>query len=209
MARYIERRAETRTTHKSPVKIKDLKTSVFHNARMVNFSNNGLYFEANHVLHAGTEIYLGIENSPFTTLPDVYDTYRAKILWRIRLDSIFYQYGCGVQLISAPDSRYSQVNGFEESRKYPRKTYTHSISFSFRRRHHHGVIKNISAEGVFIETSEPLSVGQKMKLAIPGHKLIPSTILTGQVVRVSPSGVAIRFEKTMPADDGKNSTEQR
>lgn len=201
MTRYIQRRVETRTTHKSPVKIKDLKTGGYHNARMVNFSNNGLYFEANHVLKVGAEIYLGIENSPFTALPDAFDVYRANILWRSRLNSIFYRYGYGVQLIYAHNSRYSQVNGFEESRKYPRKTYAHSISFSSRRRHHQGVIKDISSKGVFIETSEPLSVGQKIKLSVSGNKALPATKLNGQVVRVTPSGVAVRFEKKMPANN--------
>lgn len=197
MARYIERRGEARTAHKSPVKIKDLKTGRYTNARLVNFSTNGLYFESNKVLRVGTELYLGIENSPFTSVSDVYDIYRVSILWRQRLKSIFYKYGYGVRLISAQDSRHRQVNGFGELRKHARKHYTQSISFSYQNQRHQGVLKNLSPGGVFIETSDPLAVGQIIKLAIPRKNSDKDTIRTGRVVRVSPTGLGVRFQPNL------------
>ena len=207
MARYIQRRVETRSIHKSPVKIKDLKTGLFHKARMLNFSNSGLYFESDHLMNVGAQIYIGIENSPFSTLKDVYDAYQANILWRSRLDSVFYQYGYGVRLTYTRDKQYSHVAGFKALLIYLRKMDTRSISFSCQRQLHQGVIKKISPKGVFIETSKSLSVGQKIKLTVPEHNLIPAAIIPGQVVRVGASGVAVQFETTVPANDGKNSTE--
>ena len=174
---------------------------------MVNFSNSGLYFESDHLMEVGAQIYIGIENSPFTALPDVADVYQANVLWCSRLDSSFYQYGYGVQLTYTRDQRYLHVSGFKALLKYLRKMDTRFISFSYRRQLHKGVIKKISPKGVFIETSESLSLGQKIKLTVPKHNLIPAAIITGQVVRVGASGVAVRFETTVPANDGKNSTE--
>ena len=207
MVRYIQRRVETRSIHKSPVKIQDLKTGLYHKARMVNFSNSGLHFESDHLLEVGAQIYIGIENSPFAALTDVYDVYQANIIWRCRLDSVFYQYGYGVQLSYTRDKRYLHVSGFKELLIYLRKMDTRSISFSSRRQLHRGFIKKISPKGVFIQTSESLSVGQKIKLIVPENNRISAAIITGQVVRVGASGIAVRFETAMRANDGKNSTE--
>ena len=95
MSQYIERRAGARVAFKSPLKIKNLKSGTFSNARMVNYCDNGLYFESNCTLAEGAEIILGIENSPFSHHSDVIDVYRTKILWRKRSQSNYYNYGYG------------------------------------------------------------------------------------------------------------------
>ena len=109
MSRYIERRAGARIEFKSPLKVKNLKSGTFSNARMVNYCDNGLYFESNSSLAEGAEIVLGIENSPYSNGSDVIDVYRAKILWRKPVQSNFYKYGYGTQLLE--DSTTPRIAG--------------------------------------------------------------------------------------------------
>lgn len=201
--RNLERRTERRTIHKSPAKIKNCKTGVFNNARMVNYSDKGIYLETNTMLSAGTTIYLGIENSPYISVSGVYDVYQAKILWRKQLKSAFYHYGYGVELTLVSDNQHSPSIVFNELRKYRRKPYTKSVCFSSQNKRHRGLIKNISPNGVFIETHDSLSVGQKIELDIPGTKTGSDRILIGSVVRVSSTGVGVRFKATIE-NNGSN-----
>ena len=66
----------------------------FAGARMVNYSRTGLSFETNEHLHQGAEIYIGIENSPYASPASrSYECYRAKIIWRRELETVFFKYG--------------------------------------------------------------------------------------------------------------------
>jgi hypothetical protein len=112
-SRPIEKRIERRTIHKSPVKIKNCNTGMFDNARMVNYSDNGIYLETDSVLRAGTIIYLGIENSPFSSVSDAYDIYQAKILWRKGLKSALYKWGYGLRLILVSDNHDPPARSFK------------------------------------------------------------------------------------------------
>jgi hypothetical protein len=96
---YFEQRAEARIAHKSRVKIKELKSGVFINARMLHYSENGVYLEADTLWLPGTAIYLGIEDSPFIPFANVYDVYRAEVVWLRLLNSRSYKYGYGIKFI--------------------------------------------------------------------------------------------------------------
>ena len=96
---HFENKGETRIAHKSRVKIKELKSRVFINARMLHYSENGAYIEADTLLLPGTAIYLGIEDSPFIPGGNVYDVYRAEVVWLRLLNSMSYKYGYGIKFI--------------------------------------------------------------------------------------------------------------
>ena len=98
-AGYFEKRGEARIAHQSRVKIKELKSGVFINARMLHYSENGAYIEADTLLLPGTAIYLGIEDSPFIPGGNVYDVYRAEVVWLRLLNSVSYKYGYGIKFI--------------------------------------------------------------------------------------------------------------
>ena len=98
---YFENRGETRIAHKSRVKIKELKSGVFINARMLHYSENGAYLEADTLLLPGAVVYLGIEDSPFIPGGNVYDVYRAEVVWLRLLKSMSYKYGYGIKFILA------------------------------------------------------------------------------------------------------------
>ncbi len=95
---YFEKRNHVRIAHHSRVKIKELKTGIFINARMRHYSQNGIYIETDSLLLPGTKIYAGIEDSPFVSFANVYDIYRAEVKWLTMLNSREYKYGCGIKL---------------------------------------------------------------------------------------------------------------
>ncbi len=58
-------------------------------------------------------------------------------------------------------------------------------------------IRDISLGGVFIETTEHFEIGQSLKLAIPVMNEERYINVTGKIVRVSPAGIGIEFEKIL------------
>lgn len=98
---YFEIGSAERIFHKSSVKIKELKKGTFINARMLYYTENGVYIEADSLLLPGTEIYLGIKDSPFLAFANVYDVYRAEVVWLKLLNSGPYKYGYGIKFIVA------------------------------------------------------------------------------------------------------------
>ncbi len=85
---------------------REAKRAFYISARMRRYSKNGIYIETNSLLLPGTEIYIGIENSPFISFPNVYDIYRAEVKWLRMLYSAAYKYGCGLKLnLATPNSK--------------------------------------------------------------------------------------------------------
>ena len=59
-----ENRDNARIRYKSPVTIENLQAGIIYQARMLNFSKFGLYFESDSLLGLGDEVFIGIEYSP-------------------------------------------------------------------------------------------------------------------------------------------------
>jgi len=98
MVQCLERRGDLRSQHTTLLMIKDSTTGEFSMARMVNYGAEGIFFETNVCLDPGEKIDIGIENSPYTAIPDVVDCYRVTIIWRRELELTLYKYGYGVRL---------------------------------------------------------------------------------------------------------------
>lgn len=203
MPRYIERRAGGRVAFKSPVKIKNLKTGAFCNARMVNYCDSGLNFESDSILDVGTEIMLGIENSPYSKGFDAFDVYRAKILWRKPIHSTFYNYGYGARLRSSRQDDSLPVNGKVDMRKYPRRNCRLSVCFFSLSQPHQGVVKNFCPNGLFIETRKSFSVGQTIEMTVTDRKTDKLKLLSGEIVRLDPAGVGVRL-RNRSVTNGEN-----
>ncbi len=58
-------------------------------------------------------------------------------------------------------------------------------------------IKNISSGGVFIKTDENFSLGQKIMISfsLPKFKFKNAITIMGEVVRVSPGGIGVKFNE--------------
>jgi hypothetical protein len=95
----IEKRQSPRFEHASQVRIKVPQSEKIHNAMMVNYSKEGIYFESDSQFSSGLQVKIGIKNSPYSASPDTVEYFRGIILWSEELDHSFYQFGYGVQLI--------------------------------------------------------------------------------------------------------------
>ena len=187
-----ENRDKTRFEHESKVTLENSDIAVQREARMFNYSNLGLYFEADFVLQPGTKIQIGISNSPFAAQPDQYESFSGIIKWRKALKRSSYYYGYGVEFIkeNAEDIDRSPHHG---SRKHPRKAFVIPIKYHIGGRTYEAVSENVSSGGVFIRTKEPVAVGQLVKVDIPIRKKGTITKLTGKVTRSNQQGFGVEF----------------
>ena len=163
MADNPENRDNARIRYKSPVTIENLKAGIIYQARMLNFSKYGLYFETDSLLGLGDEVFIGIEYSPYADSHDTYECLRAKIMWRRELPTSFFKYGYGVKYSIDYDkqkSRSGSLKIVEDQRKHRSESVIPSrIIFSTQNEILNGITKNISPSGVFIETHHRIEDG--------------------------------------------------
>lgn len=190
-----ENRNNARIKYKSPVTIENLKAGIIYQARMLDFSKHGLYFETDSLLRLGDDVFIGIEYSPYADSLDTYECMRAKIMWRRELPTSFFKYGYGVKYSIDYDkqkSRNGSLKIVEDQRKNTRKRYSKSIIFATQNKILNGITKNISPSGVFIETHHPIEVGQIVTLFVP-LKNTKNARIKGEVVWAGPEGFGIKF----------------
>ena len=190
-----ENRDNARIKHKSPVTIENLKAGIIFQARMLDFSKHGLYFETDSLLRLGEEVFIGIEYSPYSDSRDTYECLRAKIMWRRELPTSYFKYGYGVKYSIDYDkqrSQHSNLKIVEDQRKHHRKPYFKSIVYATKNHLKNAKTKNISPSGVFIETADSLRVGQIITLAVPLKKAKTARI-KAKVVWSSPDGFGVKF----------------
>ena len=92
-----------------------------------------------------------------------------------------------------PHSVLGDLQRSTDSRKYPRKPYLKPVFFTSQNEYFQGVINNISRNGALIETKDNFSIGQIIRLVIPGTKIDNGVMLKAEVVRVNSSTVAVKF----------------
>jgi len=206
MSTNPEKRNNARIDHSSPITVENIKAGAMHRARMMNFSADGLYFEADNLLQPGEEIFVGIDNSPFASAKDTYECYRVKIAWRKKLKKSAFYYGYGAK--HTVDHRQAKLQKgdamhWKDIRRHQRKPYSKSIRFAAKDNIFEGFLKNISSAGVFIETHENFSAGQILTFEIPLKKNQKAKV-KGEVVWSSPDGFGVKFlsvDKQEPATD--------
>ena len=80
-------------------------------------------------------------------------------------------------------------------RKHPRKECLITVHYASKGRAYQNFIQDISTEGVFIETRESFAVGDKLLLTISYSNEQRPFKIEGEVARVDPRGVGIKFKK--------------
>jgi len=203
MTRFFEKRSGNRTDFKSPIMVEDSK-GIIYKARMVNYSESGLYIETDWLLRPGTEIYIEMEKSPYASHTfDLPERYRAVILWHARLEDSFYSYGYGIRYTPDVNTQIPQIQILQETkisedlRKYPRRHFSNSVFFTSPNGYFEGLINNISKNGVFIKTQDDFTVGQLVKIVIPGTKIDNGTMLKGEIRHRNKSGIGIQFKQLL------------
>jgi hypothetical protein len=194
-AENIENRKSTRISHTSSLQVKDLQSGKIHNARMINYSREGVYFESDSVLNPGMQVYIGIQNSPYASLPDVLEYRRAEIMWRRKLKRSFYRFGYGVKLGFLDNKQILKSNDIKrtkKSRKHSRKPYKQSTMFSTQNGIFEGTTKNISSSGVFVTSKKAFEIGQTLTLALQ-YKDGKNVKINGEIVWTNDEGFGLKF----------------
>jgi len=212
MVHHSEKRAHPRNLCKLPATIEEIKDSFLYRARLVNYSNDGMFLETDVVLDSGTEIVVGIEDSLFPSQNsistwaslDAPECYRAIIVWQKNISGSIFNYGYGAQILSEKDKISSQDAGFQEKqelREHPRRSYSKMALFTSENRFYKGFIKNISRRGVFVETKDAFNAGQIIKLVIPGTSIDNGVMLKGEVIHVAQTGIGVKFTSLLRKKD--------
>jgi len=187
-----ERRDKTRFEHESKITLENSEIGVQRGIMMYNFSNFGLYIEADTRLEQETEIRIGINNSPFALKPDQFESYRAIIKWRKMLKRSSHYYGYGVELIKE-DAEDEDQDKFQWSRENPRKALTIPVKFQFENRTYEGTTENVSTDGVAVKSKDPVMVGQQITIEIPLKKKGKTARFHGKVSWSNRKGFGVKF----------------
>ena len=191
-----EKRDHTRFDYQAPIVLEDAKFGVLQGARMFNYSDFGLYFETDHFLAPGTDIYIGIPNSPYTPDPDVYERYHAVIKWRKPLKKSSFYYGYGIRFLDT-DPLDRPIERGIESRKHPRKPCALYVKYAVDRKIYPGEVKNIGLGGLYLQTNEKdgLEVGTPVLLAIPNRKKGSVIRRYAKVIWSNRNGFGLEFQR--------------
>ena len=203
MAQHFERRSATRIHYKLPIRVEDSK-GIIYNARIVNYSNNGLYIETDWMLKPGAEIYIEMEKSPYSPSNfELSERRHSLILWQTTLKDSFYGYGYGVKYLPDLDEMPTQITVVKEdvsakdNRHYPRKHFYRSVLFASNNHYFEGSINNLSKNGMFIETGDNFAVGQAIRLVIPGTNIDSGTMIVGEIKHLNRKGIGVQFRKIL------------
>ena len=187
-----ENRVKTRFEHECSITLENSEIGLQRGARMYNYSDFGLYFEADIQLQPKTEIRIGISNSPFAPEPDQYENFRGIVKWRKELKHSAYYYGYGVKLFGEVSEEDKSEPGVG-SRKHPRKACSIPLKYEYENTIFHATTENVSRGGVFIKSRDTVPVGQTIKVEIPLSKKGKVARLTGKGMRTNPQGFGIQF----------------
>lgn len=103
--------------------------------------------------------------------------------------------------------KYLEEKQIAGRRKYARRTYFMEVNFATPNRASSGYIQNISSDGLFVETKEPLSVGQRITLSFKLPNSDEHIKINGEIVRVSLQGIGVKLG--MNLDDTEPSREEK
>jgi hypothetical protein len=90
-----ELRTRERIRHKTRILLDNFISNCCYEAKMLNYSSDGMYFESDYAPLPGSEVSIGIKKSPYGSGADIY---RAQVRWRKNLPQTSkYAYGVGVR----------------------------------------------------------------------------------------------------------------
>jgi hypothetical protein len=96
-------RAYCRDNRESPIQYANLNTEKYHDAKMYNISEGGMYFESSqNSLRRGSEVHIRVTDySPDIYGPSARDGYRAEVMWcrKILKEGAQSCYGVGVRFM--------------------------------------------------------------------------------------------------------------
>jgi Tfp pilus assembly protein PilZ len=210
----FDRRKNKRLRRETVIWHDNLLPEIFYNAKMYNLSKRGLYFESDQIIYPGEDIYIGLKD-PTSQTNDKKDHIRVEIKWRKDLQNTSFRFGYGAKLIDPIDTLVKSIDSAKlnqqstqgnvsqhknDPRKHPRKPYRKVVFFASQSKHYKGLITNISRGGAYIITRDKFYLGQMIQLVVSGDKKKKDLKLKGWVVRLSPEGFGVRFDRRTGRD---------
>ncbi len=115
-------------------------------------------------------------------------------------DEAFEKFKCRiprdeVERTAEVDKAEAEERRLEEKRRNPRKQGFVPVEYATHKAADSTVVRNISIDGVFIETSESFEIGQEFILNIPFADSRGQVKLQVEVVHTSPLGIGAKFNK--------------
>lgn len=218
---YSERRKHRRFVYEADIAHDLLAQNTIYNGKLYNFSKGGLYFESDQAIIPGEEVFIkfkdqqkSVSDAMMAQLP-----FGVKVIWQIDLPDSSFRFGYGADYIDHNDSlvkcikipkieqeklREKNPRVEKDPRAYPRRRYHKSLRLSYKNKNYRGEFQNISRGGVFIKTDIQFTVGNQIRIAIPGSKIHKNLKLKGWIVRITRDGFGAKFDKE---SDGKDRRE--
>ena len=92
---------------------------------------------------------------------------------------------------------------FKGRRKHTRKPSYMVVDYSHGDHFHEDHIQDISTGGVFIQTRMPFRTGQEVSLSFSLPDSQKHIKINGEVARVTPKGIGVKFTKVKQTEDQK------
>lgn len=195
MVDNFDDRGAKRTAYMTPLQVTDLSSGDTYEAKMLDYSENGISFASDEVFEKGTALYFSILYPPNYFTSRVFEYYKGEVVRRTDLKGSSFSYEYGIQLVSASSKQESNSNDAKttkESRTHPRRPFFRPLRFGTQKEIFTGSTKNISASGIFIAANEKLKVGQLLNLNLPLKKgKMVSAV--GQIVWTNDEGFGLKF----------------
>jgi len=189
----------------------------FYKAKICNISQSGLYFESDQTLYQGEKIYIA-SKSPGSAKTITNECAGVEIKFRKDLKDSSFRFGYGAEFLD-PDNplvksidktkiinqntRGTRGRYGKDPREHIRELYRKEIVFTSKNSKYRGSIANISRGGAFITTKNKFALGQMILLDIREDKTCKALRLKGWVVRLSPNGVGVKFDRRIRRDRRK------
>lgn len=214
MALKFDKRRNKRLSCETVIWHDNLLPDIYYNAKMHNISKTGVYFESDQIIYPGEDIYIGLKNS-ISPMQNNQNHIRVEIKWRKDLQDASFRFGYGAKLInpintlvrSIDKAMHRQKNTQKDAaidkrdpRKHARKPYRKLMFFRSKSKTYKGLMTNISRSGAYIITRNKFYVGQFIQLVIPADTNRKEVKLKGWVVRLSPEGLGVRFDRRTGRD---------
>ena len=201
-----------------------LLPGMFYPSKMLNFSTGGLSFVSDQLLYTGDYINIGIKHPDDAPDSKSLNQFGVEILWRTDLHTSSLKYGYGAKFVN-PNQTLEKFMGLakfnnrkpqrnhlideKDPRKYPRRPFLKTLSFISKNRKYEGKVANVSRGGAFIETKTRFSVGQIITIIIREYKERENVKLKASVVRLSPSGVGVIFDRRSTYKNRRSDLDRR
>jgi len=204
-----ERRQYKRFKYEALISHDVSSNGIIHPGRMLDFSKGGLCFESDKNILTGDVIIIGLDIRTESPGNDTQIFFEVKIVWKTASEGMPYAFAYGGKFLNANDAQKGSnyfdkkketlpSDGFwgdHDSRKYLRKPSNKAFLFYYESIEYRGFAVNIGRRGAFILTKEKFVLGGRIKISATRLKSRRKVMVTGWIVRISPEGIGVSFER--------------